>query len=78
MAQRELTGLHPQQCVVGIEYQAAVRGKHRGDAELNVGQSGLIIDAVLAEMVGTDVGDHRGVGARYGQAAPQNAAARNF
>ena len=46
--------------------------------QLDVRQTGEIVDAVFAEMIRTHVGDDRGVGPRNGDSAAQNAAACGF
>ena len=47
--------------IVGIEDQAAAAVQRLGDDELGVGDAVDVVDAVLAQMIGRDVGDDRGV-----------------
>ena len=60
--------------IVGVEDQGAAM-QRLGDDELGVGDAVRVLDAVLAQMVGGDVGDDGGIGAGHGQAAAQDAAA---
>ena len=61
--------------VVGVEDQAAAAVQRLGDDELGVGDAVDVVDAVLAQMIGRDVGDDGGVGAGHRQPAAQDAAA---
>ena len=60
--------------IVGVQDQRAAV-QRLGHRELGVGDAVRVQDAVLAQMVGRDVGDDGGVGTGDGQAAAQDAAA---
>ncbi len=70
--------LRAQLRIVGVQHQQAGRHHGGGDSELDVRQSGQVVDAVFAEMIGAHVGDDRGVGLRHRDSATQDAAACRF
>jgi hypothetical protein len=76
---REARGAPAERRVVGRQHErAAGRLERAGDHELGVGQVVERADAVLAEVVGGDVGHARRVGAAHGEPPPQHPAARRF
>ena len=48
-----------QLCIVGVQNQQTRWRDYGGDAELHIGDSRKIVYAVLAEVIGAHVGDHR-------------------
>ena len=68
-APSERTGLAAQYPIIGVEHQQTQRVERRGDAQLDVRQPVQVVDAVLAEMIRTDVGYHGGRGMRDGDAS---------
>ena len=67
-----------QHVVIGIQYQQAVRRQRFRHHQLDRGEVVEIVDAVLAEMIGADIGDHRHARIVRHQAASQQAAARGL
>ena len=65
-----------QQRVAGVEHQQPRVANGARDDELDVGERVEIVDAVLAEMIGTHVGDHGHVDPVRREPATQDAAAR--
>ena len=63
---------------VGAEDDAAVGGDDAGDDGLDAGHGREVVHAVIAEVVVADVGDDGGVAAVDGEAAAQDAAARDL
>ena len=49
----------PQQRIVGVHHQQAVRTDQIRHDELDLGERVEIVDAVFAEVIGADVGDRR-------------------
>jgi len=74
----EFACFRSQQRVIGIQNQATVGRHGRANAQLHVRQPCQIIDAVLAKVIGADIGHHGSVGVRHGKTAPQNTAACRF
>src|SRR6185312_5169417 len=64
--------------VVGVEHQRATGLDLLPHQRLDVGQLVKVVDAVHAEVVGGDVGDHGDVGPVVAQATAQDAAPRGF
>ena len=58
--------------VVGVQYQRAAAADGARHDELGLGQIVRRLDAVLPEVIGADVGDHRHVGTLDGEAAAQD------
>ena len=79
---RQACGGGHQHAVIGVQYQqagTACVGRDRAcHHQLHFGQVKRAVDAVFAQVVRADVGDDRHIGARHGQAAPQQAAACGF
>ena len=74
----QLAALHGQQRVGGVQHQQPAAVDQVRDAELGVGQAVEIVDAVLAKVIGADVGDDGDVGAVDRESAAQDAAARRL
>jgi hypothetical protein len=67
-----------QQWILGIEYQPAFIRNRACDRQFHRRQIFDRMDAVFAEMIGADIGDHRNIGLRQRQTAPQQATACGF
>ena len=74
----QAASLRAQLRVVGIEHQQTA-GRHGArHRQLHVREPAEVVDAPLAEVVGTHVRDDGGVGAAHRDASPQYSAARSL